>query len=568
MADSDAASSPPPAVQETARRWTTAVAAVGFLPAGRARTRAALELLLHELLAALRAPDPDQTGHGVGVRLVELRMGSPAAIGATIALLAERLPRLVSGASDRERIPGVLGQLAAGASSAQRTAAVRAAETLNRAEKLHWRRVFADQQDRLRRQQLHDPYSLLPNRAHLHDHLTERITAAGETGRLGVCLLSIGDFGQLSDAHSDALDELLAGIGVRLDRLATDDGHFVAHLGDDLFAVVTATASLDDLVKAADQARSAIAGPGSGTHDTPIRVIDGLTEERAAGTNPDRWIRDARRALSWARQDGQERGVFEPARAVDDLRRQSTAAAIPDALENREFVCHYQPIVDLNTGRVMGVEALARWQQPGRLLVPRDFITLAEQNGMIHRLGAAVLHQASRQAAAWRAGGLPLVMSVNVSPYQLTDPDLTATIAGVLESTGLPADQLQLEITESAAVERYEHVLRNLAGLGVRIALDDFGTGFANLAALTRLPITCAKLDRRFIQEAAAGSDPALAMLRHLLGLFDRLNFTVVAEGIETEAQQYLLTGLGYRYGQGFLLGRPQPADLLTERLR
>jgi EAL domain-containing protein (putative c-di-GMP-specific phosphodiesterase class I) len=155
-------------------------------------------------------------------------------------------------------------------------------------------------------------------------------------------------------------------------------------------------------------------------------------------------------------------------------------------------------------------------------------------------------------------------MSVNVSPYQLADRALPAKIAAILQSTGMPAADLQLEITESAAVERHSDVLTEVAGLGVKIALDDFGTGFANLAALTRLPITCVKLDRQFIQEAFSGDDTTLALLRHLLGLFRRLKVTVVAEGIENEAQQYLLTVLGYQYGQGFHLGRPQPADALT----
>ena len=563
MADRDATSLPsadvPITASEAARRWTAAVAAVGFLPAGRARTRADLERLLHEVLAVLRAPEPDPAAaHAVGVRLVELRMASPAAIGATVTLLAEWLPGLVPEAA-RAGIPAVLGQLAAGASSAQRTAAVRAAETLNGAEKLHWRKVFAEQQERLRHQQLHDPYSHLPNRAFLHAHLAERIAAAGASGRLGVCLLSIGDFGRLSDAHGDALDDLLATIGARLDRLAAEHGHFVAHLGDDLFAVVTATGSPDDLVKAADQARRAVTGP--------LPIVDGLFEGPAAGTDPRRWIRNARHALGWARQDGTERAVFDPDRAAADLRRRNTAAAIPDALADGEFVCHYQPIVDLGTGRVVGAEALARWRRGGRLLGPHEFIAPAEQNGTIHRLGAAVLEQACRQAVAWRAAGAPLLMSVNVSPYQLADPGLTATIAGVLRSTGLPADRLQLEITEGEAVERYEHVLRDVARLGVGIALDDFGTGFANVGALTRLPITCAKLDRRFIGDLATGTRSALGVLRHLLGLFQRLELTVVAEGIETAAQKDLLSHLGYRLGQGFHLGRPQPADLLGSSL-
>jgi diguanylate cyclase (GGDEF)-like protein len=561
----------PPAVsvREAAGQWTAAVAAAGFLPAGRARTRTALEQLLSDLVPTLGAPTLDpMAGHRVGVRLVELRMASPAALGATITVLSTQLPQLAGDALSRARIPAVLGQLTAGFSTAQRTAAVRAAETLNQSEKLHWRRVYAGYQQRLRHQQLHDPHSRLPNRAHLHAHLTDRAAHASDTDRLGVCLLSIGDFDDLSDSYGDdAINDLLADIGARLRLLATEHDYFAAHLGDDLFAIVTATTCLDDLAKAADHARRALAGLTVGAHQAPVTITDGLVEAPAANTSAPHWIRDSRCALGWARQEGLERAWFDPARAAADLLRHRLAATIPHALDNGEFICHYQPIVDLNTGAITGVEALARWQQPQRLLGPQDFIPVAEHQGLIYRLGASILEQACRQAAQWRALGHHLTLSVNVSPYQLADPALTATIRGILHATGLPAISLQLEITESAAIERHHTVLRDLASLGIQIALDDFGTGYSNFAALIDLPIACAKLDRRFIQDAAAGSSRAIALLRHLLGMLRRLNITAVAEGIETAAQQYLLTGLGYQHGQGFHLARPQAADALTNHL-
>ena len=558
-----------PAIQDTARQWADAVAAVAFLPAGRARTRAALELLLRELLAGVHEPALDlAAGQRVGARLVELRMSSPAAIGAATAVLAARLPHLVDDGPAQLRIPVMLGQLVAGFSTAQRAAAVRAAETLNRSEKRHWRHVEAQRQQLWQHQLLHDPASQLPNRAALHDHLTARISDPNVV-RLGVGLVSIGDFAQLSDAHGDALDDLLAGVGARLGQLTAEHEHYLAaHLGDDLFAVTAATTSIDDLVKAADQARHALAGLTAGAYDTPVTLTCGLVEGPAAGTSAQRWIRDARHALGWARQDGHDRAVFDPARAAGDLRRQHTAAQMPEALDRGEFIAHFQPIVDLDTGRVTAVEALARWQRPDRLAGPDEFIALAETNGLIHRLGATILEQACQQAAVWRREGHDLTISVNVSPYQLTDPALPTAVTGALQTTGLPAGNLQLEITESAAAERHSDTLRDLANLGVRIALDDFGTGYANLAALTRLPVTCVKVDRRFVHAAAAGDSTNIALLRHLLGLFRRLNITAVAEGIETEAQQYLLTGLGYEYGQGLHLARPGSADTTSHHLQ
>ncbi|GGK76192.1 putative bifunctional diguanylate cyclase/phosphodiesterase [Mangrovihabitans endophyticus] len=563
----DAARPLSPEAQAVARRWTADVAAAGFLPAGRGRARAALEDLLRQLLDAVHAePFNPAPGYQIGRRLVELRMSSPAVIGSTIALLAERLPELAGDPPGRRRIPHLMAGIAAGFSAAQRSAAVGAAEDMNRSEKLHWRRVQAGYQEQLRHTQLHDPQSQLPNRAHLLTHLTDRIATASPDARLGVGLLSIGDFAELSDTYGhDDLDLLLAAIGARLQQLAAAHGCFVAHLGDDLFALVVATGCLDDLAKAVDHACHALAASAPGACQPRIRTVEGLVEGPLQGTTAQAWIRDARCALGWARHDRRDRACYDPARAAADLRRHRLTGAMPTALDRGDFMPHFQPIYDLRSRRITGVEALARWRHGGQVLSPHDFIDLAEQSGQICRLGRSMLDQACRQAVIWREQGHRLTLSVNLSPHQLAEPDLPATVAGLLHDTGLPAAALQLEITESAAVEHHHQVINDLAGIGVQIAIDDFGTGYSNLAALSRLPVRCLKLDQQFIRQAPTAQ--AVTVLRHTRLLCQDLDIEVIAEGIESAGDERLLTDLGYTRGQGFRLARPAPAHTVTQLL-
>jgi EAL domain-containing protein (putative c-di-GMP-specific phosphodiesterase class I) len=223
----------------------------------------------------------------------------------------------------------------------------------------------------------------------------------------------------------------------------------------------------------------------------------------------------------------------------------------------------YQPVADLHTGQIVGVEALVRWQHPTLgLLPPAEFITLAEETGDIEAIGCWVLDTATRQAAAWRRD-LPehrdLWVSVNLSAFQLPNPHSLAAIEGILADPATQADKVVLEVTETALAAELDGgiaALNALKSLGTRIAIDDFGTGFSSLSTLTRLPIDIIKIDRSFISGPATGS-PSLPMLECILGLADKLSLTVIAEGIETPEQLDLLRGLGYRTGQGYLLARP-----------
>jgi diguanylate cyclase (GGDEF)-like protein len=546
------------------RDWLRDITRAGFVPGVRARARSALHDLLEELVAAVRAePFDPVVGHRIGAELVDLRMSAPPVIGSTVRLLASGLPRLVEGDAElaRVRVLALLDHVVTGFVTAQRDAAVSAAEQMNRSEKIHWRRVQTDLQQRLQHALLHDPRTGLPNEQHLRTHLAGRIAA---DGRMGVCLLGLDRYAELTDTlGDDHAGYLVTAVADRLRRVADGGGHFLAHLGGDRFALVVGGTSGPDLVvKAADECRRAMQAPFPlDGHALRVGVTAGVVEDRAAGTRPDHWLRDATLALGWARQDRVDHAVFEPGRAEAERNRHRLAAALPAALDGDEFRTHYQLLYRHADRAVIGVEALARWQLPGveQPLGPRHFITLAEHTGLIRPLGRQLLERACRQAVAWRAAGHDLLLSVNLSPLQLSEPTLAADVADILHRTGLPAGHLQLEITENAALDDDLDTLHRLAALGVGLALDDFGTGYSSLAELARLPVTGVKLAAEFLADAA--SPTGTELLRHTIALCHAVGASVTAEGIETAEQERLLRDLGCDNGQGFHFCRPAPAD-------
>ena len=571
---------PPPAVDARAvaalaREWLRGVTAAGFVPGVRARAREALHELLRQTIAAARAERFDPApGYRIGAELVALQMSAPPVIGTTVRLLAGRLPALVGGdePAARTRVLALVEQITIGFTAAQRVAAVSAAEQMNRAEKLHWRAAQADLNHRLQHALLHDTPTQLPNREHLRRHLAAVVAGSDDTTRAGVCLLGIDGFDQLTDALGDeGSDLLLAAAADRLRSAAEVGGHFLAHLGDGEFVLVVAgTTGADAVVKAAYEARRSLHGlfPAATPH-LRITATAGIAEGPAAGTHPDTWLRDAHLAHEWARRERRERAIFEPGRAADDRRRQQLTAAMPAALDQRQFGLHFQPLYRLTDRRVIGVEALARWQRPGEpLLGPQVFIPLAEQTGLIRPLGRSLLAQACRQGAAWRQAGHDLLISVNLSPLQLEDPGLICAVADILRETGLPAPQLQLEITESAALDGHHEILNELSALDVRLAIDDFGTGYSSLATLSRLSVTTVKLAGEFVAGLGAGdATAATVVLRHVIEICHALGISVTAEGIETADDELLLRQLGCDNGQGFLFARPATADAVARLL-
>ena len=304
----------------------------------------------------------------------------------------------------------------------------------------------------------------------------------------------------------------------------------------------------------------------------------GIAPGCADHARPEEVLRDADIALYRAKDAGRAGyALFDPAMQAQLVARLALERDLRLALDRDEFVLHYQPLVAVPDGRIVGVEALVRWQHPVHgLLGPGAFIPLAEETGLIVPLGRWVLGKACRQARAWHdvgTGAPPLTISVNVAAGQLRSSVLLVDVACALTATGLPPGYLQLEITESAAMADAAAtvvVLQELKNLGVRLALDDFGTGYSSLAYLKRFPVDALKIDRVFVDglgEVAAHGAENEAIVEVVLGVARALGLEVTAEGVETAAQLARLRALGCAMAQGYLFARPQPAAGLAELL-
>ncbi|HEY7827048.1 MAG TPA: EAL domain-containing protein, partial [Candidatus Limnocylindrales bacterium] len=266
------------------------------------------------------------------------------------------------------------------------------------------------------------------------------------------------------------------------------------------------------------------------------------------------------------------RAVFEPGMNNETLERLDFENDLRRAVERDELVLHYQPLIDLATNQLVGLEALVRWQHPVRGLVPpMAFIPLAEETGLILSIGRWVLETACRQAQAWRMAfpDVSPMMSVNLSARQFAQPDLGRQLSEILAETGLPAAGLELEITESVVMDSSDEAieaLRALQGLGVKLVLDDFGTGYSSLAYLKRLPLDTIKIDRSFVA-GLADDDSNLPIVQAVVSLAHGLGIDVTAEGIETVEQRDCLRELGCDRGQGYWFARPLPAGELESFL-
>jgi EAL domain-containing protein (putative c-di-GMP-specific phosphodiesterase class I) len=291
-----------------------------------------------------------------------------------------------------------------------------------------------------------------------------------------------------------------------------------------------------------------------------------------ADTEPDDLLRQADLAMYNAKTSGKGRIAFyEPEMHIAAVTRMELKADLEQAIADKDFVLHYQPIVDLRSGRVAGVEALVRWNHAERgLVLPAEFIPIAEETGLIVPLGTWVIGEACRQLASWGQAARPsnaaverLSMWVNLSARQLQEPDFVETVAEILRSRGVPPERLTLEITESALmsdVDQSAATLHHLRALGVRLAIDDFGTGYSSLSYLERLPVEVLKIDRSFTAAIGQGQDVPV-LVRSIVKLGKTLHMEVLAEGIETAEQLSRLRAIDCRLGQGYYFSRALPAD-------
>ncbi|WP_370325074.1 EAL domain-containing protein [Euzebya sp.] len=312
------------------------------------------------------------------------------------------------------------------------------------------------------------------------------------------------------------------------------------------------------------------ADPDPAMSGVAVQPTIGVTHGRGPHAAPDHLLRDAYAALSHATRTSQPWVVFDPSMTAYAAAHLEVERDLALALERDELFVEYQPVLDVDSGRIVGAEALVRWRHPARGVVPPlDFIGVAEANGQILDIGRVVLRDACRQAAAWGAAGHPIRVSVNVAAAQLRDRDLPSEVASVLAETGVPPTQLCLEITESSVVGTSAQVTRDLhrlRDLGVQIAIDDFGTGYSSLAYLHTLPVDELKIDRSFISRRGT-EDADRHMLEAITSMARALDLGVVAEGVETAAQLETVAALGCDRVQGFLLGRPAAPEALTARL-
>ncbi|MBV9410221.1 MAG: EAL domain-containing protein, partial [Acidimicrobiia bacterium] len=434
------------------------------------------------------------------------------------------------------------------------------------------RRAF---QEQLTRQAYHDALTGLPNRALFQSRLEVALARAARHQRtMAVLFVDLDRFKIINDSLGHEIgDDLLVAVAGRL-RSAVRDEDTVARLSGDEFTVLLE--EVEDEEEAArvaqriiEDVRQAIDLDG---HQVFVGASVGIALSNSGEDRAEDLLRDADLAMYRAKERGRSRyEIFEMTMGARARLRLDLESELRRALERDELVLNYQPEVSLRSGRIIGAEALVRWEHPERgLLMPDEFIPMAEETGLIIPLGRHVLLKACEQAVNWqeRFGmGAPARVSVNVSGRQL--PTLVRDVARVLGRTGLDPRSLVLEITESVVMDDPEAAIptfQALRQMGVALAIDDFGTGYSSLSWLKHFPISTLKVDKSFVQ--GLGVDPAdRAIVQSVLTMAECLDVSVTAEGIETADQAAELVGLGCLSGQGYYYARPQPCEEMDRLL-
>lgn len=414
----------------------------------------------------------------------------------------------------------------------------------------------------------YDALTGLPNRALLHGRLLRAIARA-DRGRtlLAVMFLDLDQFKEINDSLGHAVgDAVLKEAARRLQGClrATDT---VARLGGDEFTIlVEDVRTVDEIERIAAKLLAAIAARTEAAgHELHLSTSIGVTVYPLDDHDADTLLKNADLAMYHAKQEGRNNvQFFSRDMSERTEKRVDTLGRLRGAIARNEMLLHYQPQVDMRSGAIIGVEALLRWTDRDRGLVsPAQFIPLAEDTGLIVPIGEWVLREACAQARRWQdAGHGPLTMAVNLSARQFRQANLVQTVSAILEETGLPPGQLELEITESTTMHRTEEAvegLRALHELGVRISLDDFGTGYSSLAYLHRFPVHTLKVDQSFVRDIKSDRDDA-AIVSTVITLARQLGLKSLAEGVETREQLAFLRTRGCDLYQGYLFCRPQPA--------
>ncbi len=423
-------------------------------------------------------------------------------------------------------------------------------------------------------QALHDALTGLPNRELFRDRIDQVVRRGRRTGEHAVVMImDLDHFKEINDTLGHHMGDLLLEEVARRLKRALRDSDTVARLGGDEFGVLLPR--VDSPQDASRVAQNLL------MHLREPFVLEGMRLEIDAsvglalhpmhGEDNETLQQRADIAMYSAKQSGRGHAIFEPELDRHSPRRLALAGGLRSAINEGQIQLYYQPKADLRTGRIMGAEALARWDHPEFGIVgPAEFVPIAEQTGLITPLTSFVLDAALRQARAWKDAGLELSVAVNLSARSFLDTQLAVEIPRLLARWGVEAELLELEITESMLMTdpaRAEATLDRLSQIGLTLSVDDFGTGYSSLANLKRLPVDVIKIDKSFVIEMAVDASDA-AIVRSTIELAHNLGLKVVAEGVESEDAWRQLEALGCDFAQGYYLSRPLPAEAATRLIR
>lgn len=422
----------------------------------------------------------------------------------------------------------------------------------------------------------HDMLTGLSNRVSLKDRLEHALALASrESSRVALLFIDLDRFKSINDTLGHHVgDELLIAVSQRLCQCVRESD-LVARLGGDEFVVMLP--GLDQSPAAASVAEKIVASIGEpyliGAHTLYTTPSVGIAIYPEDGADGESLMRNADAAMYHAKSAGRNNFQFFDAKMNElAVERLSIEHALRHALSRDEFRLHFQPVIDICTGRVASIEALVRWQHPERgLLAPGFFIGVAEETGLIQAIGDWVLWAACRQLADFRAAGMADVrMAINISALQMRNGNLPVLAQGIMAAYSLQAGDLIFEITESIAMEQpkeTERILDQLHAMGIQLALDDFGTGYSSLSYLKLFALDTLKLDRSFVEEIGVDADGQI-ICDATIGLAHSLRLRLVAEGVETQEQLDYLQARGCHYVQGYLFSRPLPADQILELIK
>lgn len=430
---------------------------------------------------------------------------------------------------------------------------------------------------RIRHLALHDVLTGLPNRSHLELSLTQALTEARAAGeQAAVMFLDLDRFKQVNDSLGHAAgDDLLREVAQRLRAAVPPQATLARQGGDEFVLVLPRVTARQQVAQCLRQIEAAFREPvlmRDAQRAHPVAFSIGVSLFPDDGEAPQTLLQHADMAMYQAKAKGRNRHqFFQPKLDAELQARMALEHALHQAMERKQFELHYQPQIDVISGRITGVEALLRWNRPGLgWESPARFIPVAEEIGLIPAMGSWVLEQACAQAARWLQAGLPpLQMAVNVSPLQLENPAFARQVQHTLDRHGLMPSRLEVELTEGVMLRDHESTIRTMAELhrsGVVLSMDDFGTGYSSLSYLSRLPLRKLKIDRTFVQHIESRVSDAV-LCRTIVAMAQNLSLRVTAEGVETPVQLRLLTQYGVDQYQGYLFGPALPATELEHLL-